>query len=299
MKTSAVLSTVVVVVLIVSLFCVWFLPSVQDFMTNNITWNGVKDFSRVSGAKGIDSTSQLADSPEKTALVLIPYIKPDGAELAGVKRFLDSGGTLILMDDYGYGNDVLNYLGLSVRFSGKSLLDPLFCYRNQWLPRVTGIAPDIKATGVNVLVLNHATALTGVDPAKQIAWSSDASFLDINNDGKWEEGEPEGPLTVAARFRSGQGTITVVSDPSIMINSMVGRDDNYRFMQYLTLDYKGDKLNVIVDQAQLPEASLDTSKTSLINVRNILGNPYALIIMVGLIFFFVSRYTLKKGGAVG
>jgi hypothetical protein len=299
MKTSTVLFSVVGVVLAISLLCIWFFPSAQDFMISNTIWNGVNDFSRESGAKGINSLLPLADSPERTALVLVPYRQPENAQMAAVQLFLDSGGTLILMDDYGYGNDVLNYLGLAVRFSGKPLLDPLFCYRNQRLPRVTGIAPDVRALGVNVLVLNHATALEGIDPAAQIAWSSDAGFLDTNDDGKWETGEPEGPLPVAARFRYGKGIINVVADPSIMINSMVGRDDNHRFMEYLTLDYKGDKLNVIIDQLHLPEAPLDTSKTRLIDIRKMLGNPYALMIVIGFIFLIVSRYTLKKGGTVG
>ncbi len=298
MRVSSVLFTIIVLVAVISLLCIWFYPSIQDFMAANNMWNGIKNFSSEISANNVDSLVDLPDLPQETAMVMVPYIEPTNEELSKVKQFINDGGTLILMDDFGYGNSVLAYLGLPVRFSNNPLLDPLFCYKNQWMPRVTDFSSEIRESGIRGVMLNHATALANVEESQVIAWSSSASYLDTNGNESWNEDEPNGPLPIAARFSSGKGTVAVVSDPSIMINSMVSRDDNYAFMEYLT-SHNGKQKDILIDRSHLTMAPLDVSKTRLASGREILSSPYALVGILALIFVVVSRYTLKKGELVG
>ena len=298
MRVSSVLFTVITLILAVSLLCIWFYPSIQDFMASNTMWNGIRSFSTEFGADAVESLDDLPDLPEKAVLVTIPYLEYSDEELIQMKQFVTDGGTLLLMDDYGYGNSILTYLGVDARFTNKPLLDPLFSYKNQSMPRITDFAPEVKGSGVEVIVLNHATSLTDVEPGETIAWSSSASFLDIDESGAWEQDEPKGPFTVAAEFRLGKGTVALVSDPSIMINSMVGRDDNYSFIRYLT-GHEGEQKGMLVDSSHLTKAPLDVSKTRLINTRGMLSHPYALLGITAMIVVVVSRYTLKKGETIG
>ena len=298
MRMSSILFAVVVLILVISLLCIWFYPSVQDFMASNMMWNGIRNFSSEFSADNIDSLDDLPDLPEKVVLVAIPYLEYGDEELSKMKQFVDNGGTLLLMDDYGYGNSVLTYLGVGAHFTNKPLLDPLFNYKNQWLPKITDLTPRVKESGIEVIVLNHATTLTNVEQTDIIAWSSTASFLDINENESWDEGEPKGPLPVATEVRFGKGTLALVSDPSIMINTMVGRDDNYSFMKYLT-SRNGEQMGILVDRSHLTKAPLDVSKTGLINTREVLSSPYALLGVTAMIFVTVSRYTLKKEETIG
>lgn len=298
MRVSNVLFTVVVLILGISLVSIWFYPSVQDFMAHNTMWNGLRTFSDNFSAANIEALDELPDLPEKAILVAIPYLDYSEEELLQMKRLVAEGGSLVVMDDYGYGNTILAYLGVGVRFSQKPLLDPLFNYKNQSMPRITDFIPEVKESGVNVILLNHATTLTNVAPAEIIAWSSAASFLDINENDSWDEDEPRGPFPVATEFRLSRGRLALVADPSIMINSMVDRDDNYGFIRYLTRA-EGEKGRIMVDYSHLTKAPLDVSKTRLINTREVLSHPYALLGITALIFVVVSRYTLKKGETVG
>ena len=298
MRVSSILFAVVVVILVISLLCVWFYPSVQDFMASNTMWNGLRSFNSEFGADNIDSLDDLPDLPDKTVLVAIPYLEYTNEELSKIKRFVDNGGTLLLMDDYGYGNSVLAYLGVSARFTNKPLLDPLFNYKNQSLPRITEFAPGLKESGIDVIMLNHATTLTNVTESEATAFSSSTSFLDINENGVLDEGEPKGPFVVAAQLRLGKGTLALVSDPSIAINAMIGRDDNYDFIKYLT-HYGGEQNRILVDRSHLIQTPLDVSKARLINAREILSSPYALVGIIAIIFVAVSRYTLKKEKSIG
>lgn len=298
MRMYNLLLTVAVLIVAISLISIWFYPSVQDFMASNTMWNGIRDFSRKFNAINIESLDEMPVLPENAVLVAIPYLPYSNNELSALKRFVDGGGTLLLMDDYGYGNSVLVYLGAGERFTNESLLDPLFCYKNPYMPRVTDFATGVEKNNVSVLMLNHATTLTNVAEGEVIAWSSDTSFLDINQDGSQEASEPKGPFAVAAEFRLGKGRVALVSDPSILINTMVGRDNNYDFIRYL-ISHQGNQTEIMVDSLHLTKTPLDVSKTRLVNTREWLSNPYSLVGITAFIFAVISGYTLKKGGSIG
>jgi hypothetical protein len=82
-----------------------------------------------------------------------------------------------------------------------------------------------------------------------IARSSIASWLDTSGDRLHEAGEPQGPFPILARERMGQGTIVLLSDPSILINGMNSNLDNLIFSTNL-MDYVSlDKSSVYFDES--------------------------------------------------
>jgi hypothetical protein len=289
---------VVIPVFVISLLCIWLYPSAEDFMTSNRRWNGLKSFSREFQATSTDSLPDPSEAPEETALVAIPYLDYTDRELLAIERFVDGGGTLLLMDDYGYGNSVLAYLGVAARFTHESLLDPVFHDKNQSLPRITDFAPRVKENDVAAITLDHAATLTGVTDSEAIAWSSGTSFLDIDKNGTWEQDEPIGPFAVAAQVRLGRGTLALMADPSIIINGIIGRDDNDNFIRYLIQNTDVPR-KVLVDSSHLTKSPLDAAKTRLVNIRQLLSNPYALVGIMAVIFLIVSRFTLEKGENIG
>ena len=282
-----------VIILVISALCILFFPTVQDFMVGNSLWNGLAEFTREHGALTIDSFDQLPELPQGKALISIPYLPHEEEELATLREFVTQGGRLVLMDDFGHANKILEYLGLEVRFSGQMLLDPLFSYRNPRLPRITDFSPEVKEAGVESAVLNHATALTDVALGKVIAWSSEHSFLDLDGDGSWGRADPKGPLPVAARFEFGQGEVILVSDPSILINSMVRKDDNRAFLEYLTEGIEPG--GILVDQLHLEKTPLDRSRLALVGARELLAQPPLVLGLIAVIFAGLSRYVLWRG----
>jgi len=293
MKTSDVLLAVAALIIVISLVCIWLYPSVQDFMAANRLWNGIRNLSSEFDAANLDSLDELPELPQEKTLVAISYLPYEDEDLSKMRNFVTQGGTLLLMDDYGYGNSVLEYLGLNARFTGESLLDPLFCYKNQWMPKITDFSPELEESGIKVMVLNHATSLTDVGESNVIAWSSGSSFLDLDEDESWGEEEPKGPFPVAAKFKLGKGTVTLVSDPSIMINSMMRKDDNYSFIKYLI----GPELEpgqTLTDRSHLPKDPRDESRIALTSLRKFFSLPYPLLGLTAVVFIVVSRYTLKK-----
>ncbi len=298
MRVSSVLTAVIVLVSVISLVCIWFYPSIQDFMASNMMWNGLRNFNSELSAANIDLLDELPAMPEQTVLAVIPYLEYNQGDLSRIEQFTRDGGTLLLMDDYGYGNSILAFLGVDIRFTNRPLLDPLFCYKNQSMPRITDFTPQAKENGIDVVMFNHATTLINGLASETIAWSSTASFLDRNENSVWQQDEPRGPFAVAIRRELGKGELVLISDPSIIINSVVGRDDNYDFIRYSTGDESGQK-EILVDSSHLARAPLDVSQSRLANAREALSHPYALLGITAMIFIAASRFTLKKGETIG
>jgi hypothetical protein len=298
MKTSSLFLIVIAVVLAVSLLSIWVYPSIQDFMSGNTMWNGIKSFDKEYSVENLDSLDNLASGPSEQVLVVIPYLEFSQADLDRISKFVQAGNTLVLMDDFGYGNSILQNLGLSARFENRILLDPLFCYKNEYLPRITDFSAGLKEQGLEAIVFNHATVLSQVDNSEALAWSSANSFLDSNQNGKLDQGEPAGPFAVAAELHSGKGTVKLVSDPSIVINSMIGENNNSQFTRYLVAT-NGTTRGILLDRGHLSKSPLDSSKISLTDFREFLSNPYILVGLIALLFVIIIRYTLKKGEIFG
>lgn len=250
----------------------WFYPSVQDFRQDNPSWNGIKTLSTRLQASSLESLGDLPSMSRGTSLVMIPYTSFTQPELKGLKDYVFGGGTLVLADDYGHGNEVLSYLGIKARFTQEPLLDPVFNYKNEWFPKITNFTGTPITSGVESLVLNHATAMSGVVEDEVIALSSSFSFLDVNHDSTWNEGEPRGPLPVVTRSKVGQGWLVLIADPSMVINSMLDMGDNYKFVKNI-LHFQVAEPAILLDQSHLPEAALDESKRMLAQTRDTLSTP--------------------------
>jgi hypothetical protein len=294
MKLLNLAGIAVIVALFVSWLSIAFYPSAQDFMRANPFWNGLRDFSERFEADMAASIDQPTGQRGDGVLIAIPYLPYSDEELARIADFVGDGGNLLLMDDYGYGNQVLSALGLDMEFSGEPLLDPYVNYRNQWLPLATDLAPELREAGIEQLKLNHATALSVRGSYQVLAWSSDTAYLDRNRNETWDEGEIRGPLPLAARATVGQGTVAVVSDPSILINSMVGRGDNAAFLRHI-IRQAGDDPWIAIDISHLPNMPLDRSKSAWEMARERMAYPYSQTLLVGAVLSLILLPLWRKG----
>jgi hypothetical protein len=242
----------------------------------------------------LDTYDRLLDLPENAALITIPYQDYSAAEKEQLRFFVAQGGTLVVMDDYGYGNQLLEAFAVPERFSGTPLLDGLFCYRNQWLPRVTDIGPEMAVRGVASLLTNHATALIDVPEENVLASFSSVSYLDTNLDSQFREHDDIiGPHPVAAVRQYERGRIFMVADASLLINGMLYREDNLAFTRYM-LERSADTALVALDRGHLEGQRLDVSKTKLAGIRRSLIDPYIMLGIAALMLLASATYTLKK-----
>jgi hypothetical protein len=183
-----------------------------------------------------------------------------------------------------------------VRFSGQTLLDPLFNYKNKWFPTIT----DFESTAINVnvssIVFNHATYLNGTTSMMPIAYSSDFSFADANNNATYDTGESNGPLPVAAYAKLGLGYVVVVSDPSLAINGMINQGSNREFINK-TVYIGGGVSRVYIDQSHLPTSVLDEAKDTLEIVYGLVASPLGTLALIVVVMAYSFNRFHKRGKA--
>jgi hypothetical protein len=262
---------------------VWFFPTRIHFGAQNPFWNGLKDFEEEFHATPLETLAALPQNAEGSVLLVIPYLKPTEADVAQLRVYLERGGVLILADDYGYGNTVLEGLGVSARFSDALLLDSLFNYRTAYFPLATNLGPSPLTAEVSSLALNYASALEG-EGLSVVARSSPFSYLDLNNDGEHNTSEPAGPFPVVGQIMVGKGHLILLADPSIFINTMLTAEDNRQFVQNV-LGSAGPDPHLFIDQVHIPSSRLEQAKAALAAVQQLVAQPAMLAALTIVLTF--------------
>jgi hypothetical protein len=206
-------------------------PVNADFSLENPYWNGMSALKGAGLAAGLAEACSL--DPREHALLLVGPSKPFTAgDARAVESFLARGGLVVVADDFGTANQLLEAIGAPVRLTGSLLADPLFNLGALQLP--------LAFWSGRKLALNYATTVnaSACGACKILAESSAFSYLDLNLNGKHDAGEPVGPFPVAVELRYGAGKLVVVSDSSLFINSMLGREANGEFLQQLLASRK-------------------------------------------------------------
>ncbi len=282
MQSRKILPALILIIVLVLSVIVWFYPPTGDFRVDNPSWNGLSSLRDQAKVITLKSLGDLPSVGKGTALIEVPYEQFSEADLAQLRSYVSSGGTLVLLDDYGFGNQVLNSLGLNMRFTGQPLLDPLFDYRNKWLPKITDFVSTPLNANVSSIVFNHATALNGTSEASVVAYSSSFSLLDTNVNGLLDNGELNGPFPVAAYTKMDQGYVVAVADPSLLTNGMLSMDDNLRFVNNM-FSIQSSNPQVFVDQSHLTNTPLDEAKANLAVVYGVVASPLGTLSLIAVV----------------
>nr|WP_321352378.1 DUF4350 domain-containing protein [uncultured Methanoregula sp.] len=220
-----------------------------EFSRYNTGWNGTSSFFSDLDRHRISYVYEqeaLTKSPgNSTLLVIAPKNHSAPAALAAYRKFLNDGNTIILADDFGTGNEILKGLGshISILPGNLSSLDRR--YLNSYMVvayREAGNATfgDLPAS----MALDRPAALEGGTP---LMLSSVMSWIDANGDRRLNTIEDMGTFPVMSSETMGGGKIIVLSDPSILINSMYTQPENSDDRELIRSVLKNDG-PVLVDQ---------------------------------------------------
>jgi len=240
----------------------------SDFSIYNPRWNGCSDLAvktremgdftanielrEAEGRQTEITQRELTEydvTPNKTSMMIIgPREEFSDESIQFVDQFLQNGGKLVLADDFGSGNTLLDGLDTTSSFHSSPLLDLSFEKKPEF-----GVAYNMSEHKVTEEVeqvrLNHPTAIDKEENATTLMTSSKASWLDENENRMKDEDGPfqEYPLMTIEDY--GYGELILVSDPSIFINSMQERKDNRVFSENLLGYLSEGRSDIIFDES--------------------------------------------------
>ncbi len=244
------------------------ISTTEDFSIFNSGWNGTSGLAIMTYRTGkfvptfqVESTgtdisvtqtalTAIELDPRTGALIVIGPTKDfTDAEGALVANFMRDGGRLVLADDFGTGNSLLSKMGATSRFSGDLVMDLAFEKQPEFSV-VFDIRPDPLTANITTLLFNYPSSISvNASTTTTMAYSSIASWRDANGNRLQDPGEPRGPFPLIARERFGQGTIVLLSDPSVLINGMRGYMDNGAFATNLVAEVCRDRTEVYFDES--------------------------------------------------
>lgn len=252
--------TAVALMLIFSLSAPMMTTS-ADFSIYNTGWNGCSRLAvRTYQTGDLTPSFRLDDDqdldvaqrnildydvvPNSTSILFLgPDLDFTSEEIDHMDDFLRRGGKVVLADDLGTGNQLLDGLNTSSRFSGNTVFDVSFEKRPDF--SVVYDFRDHELTqDLSFAMLNRPTYLIPDDRAMTLMNTSEGAWV--------EEGEDTkriGKSPVMSIEDYGDGELILISDPSIMINSMIDKLDNGVIVSNLLNYISEDRTDIIIDES--------------------------------------------------
>lgn len=265
-------------------------PSTDDFSLYNPLWNGASILRDSYGFEYIH-LSDLKLIPSNCIVFIFPSQPIDEGQSEVLREFLDMGGTIIIMDEYGYSNGFLHSIGSEINVTSHLLRDPLYKWRSSELPYAWVSIGDRTFK----ICLNYASTLHA-GKGKVLGLSSYFSFLDEDLDGLHDADEPAGRMCIAASYRPGRGLLIVFSDSSIFLNSMLDLGENRLLLEELI---KGRKPYILEDTLRfgaytLLRESITSACLSLYNLTFYSSISYLMIFLAAISVFYTARTLYLK-----
>ena len=205
----------------VALF-VHFSATDAEFSRYNPAWNGSSAYYAAldeRGAVPVRDLAALGGRGNATLLVVAPVRAPTPDEAAAYAAFVRSGGTLVLADDFGAGNAVLEAVGSGMRLDQRNLSSMERAFELAAAPLGYPVAGAPLGANLSTVVFDHPAAVLGGAPFLE---SSRLSWMDDDGNGRPDETEPLGRFALAASEDLGAGRVVALGDASLVINAMQG-----------------------------------------------------------------------------
>jgi len=248
------LASAVLLSVLLTLASAYYWPVQEAYHPLNDAWNGCSKAAQLSS--NVTILSSYGDVPPNGLLAIIgPGLEFSKQDALIIHNFTKNGGVVLLADDFGTGNSLLELLNISVRFAGKPLADMVFFSKTPTFPIISDFTADPLTTNITAVVLNRPSYLEvqNITNIRVIATSSHFSFVDQSG-----RGAPVGNVTiesypVMASVAVGEGYIFLVSDASMFMNEMIDLFDNMRLLEN-AIAYGGGSL--VWDLAHLSRSPL-------------------------------------------
>lgn len=241
--------------------------SLATFNPYNPTWEGTSEFRTMLAddpetdhtfVRSADEYATLGDGD--VAIVFAPDESYDPEASAAVREFVERGGTLVVLDNFGpHGNDLLEAVGADMRFDGALLRDEQHYDRAPTMPIADGMTAHRLTVDVEAITLNYGTALHA-DEEDVVVRTSNVTYLGEEDDEIGDDDELAAYPIVAVES-VGEGDVIAIGDPSIAVNEMLYRTDNRAFLANVAAS--GDRVAIDVSHT----AAIPPLRVGLLTVR--------------------------------
>jgi len=263
-----------------------------EFSRFNTGWNGTSSFfgdiDRHHETAVYDPSGIASSAGPGLLLIIAPERQPGSQEISAYRAFLARGNTIILADDFGTGNKILNGIGSSVSILPGNLSSVDREYADPYSVVVYGVSNGSFVTTGTKLVTNRPAAIDGGTP---LLMSSALSWIDTNGDKKINSDEAMGNFAVMVHENVGAGNLIVLSDPSIFTNAMYDAPENQDNRNLIHAVVKNNG-TIFLDQMNSRTADAEGISAIVGGIRSNLGFNVLFVFILVLVVMLAWRYRI-------
>ncbi len=245
------------VILVILLLALHLSATNLEYSRYNPSWNGTSTFfSYLEETNGYIEIRQSPELLNYNASVLF-IIGPDGGfssdEIRNYRTYAEQGNTIVIADDTGGSNALLEGIGSSIRVNPGNLTSIERVYDDSTSVLAFPTVTEAPFSDNMQILLNKPGYTSGGVPAFS---TSLLSWIDINGNGRPDPDETLGRYPVLTSEKIGKGRVYVFSDPAIFINGML-RGEPGGGNTALIEDFTGFGEPVLIDQVHGKTGSSD------------------------------------------
>ena len=230
------------------------IKSSTEYSIFNSNWDGCSELGKLMHQKKevryIITPEQRYDK-NGVLFIISPNMHYSEWDVEKIRNFLDRGNIVVIVDDFGTANDVLNGLNIPKRISNKRAHD-LFYLKNSSLI----VTPNIQGFD-NKITMNIPSYITS--DVGQIKTSSVSNKI------------------IMDEINYSNGKIIIISEPDIFINGM--KKYNNEFWEYFLDNLNGEV--VYIDE--LHHSGFDTYDIGVVYVHNNIPDNFKYIVFVMIV----------------
>jgi hypothetical protein len=261
-----------------------------EFSRYNWQWTGTSGFfDRLEAVDAVEihDFSTLSGRDDSLLLLIASDALFSSEETAYLKDFLAEGNTILIADETGSANQLLQDLGSEMRIISGNLssIDMEFSDPGSVIAFVH--SEDLLLSGVSAITTNRPAAVSGGD---SLLAASLFSWMDANGNGHPDPDEPVSQHTILSREPLNGGTIYVLSDPSIFINGMLDIRTDKDNRQFIT-NILSSSNTVLIEQTHSLTASTDGVLEYWLRAKNTM--IIKIIVLIGFISAVIVGFYRK------
>ncbi|MEI6842394.1 MAG: DUF4350 domain-containing protein [Methanomicrobiales archaeon] len=279
------LVTLVVLVIAGTVLLLHLSNDYNDYSRYNPGWNGTSRF--FAGLETdkvvlLGNVDELPGYINTSLLIIAPSGNYSVTEIGYYRDYLERGNTVLVLDDFGSANSLLDQLRTGVHLRNIPLMSADRAYNNPVFVRAypAGKSPVIQ--NISSLTLDRPSAVEGGSP---FLFSSLLSWEDNNGNQKADPDETIGQFAVGTVGQVGTGQVYVISDPGFLINAMEGSEGAGDRSTLLSNIYHL-KDTVIIDQTHSMTGITTTPSRIIHKIQT------SRVIQIGLLAFILMIFVI-------
>jgi len=240
-------------------------------------------------------------SIENNSVVFLPIARGmDRARYEWIKDILNRGNTVVILNEAGYINEFMEFIGIRARIEKTKVLDEVHKLDSRVYPLITleiNINNSVHMYRVAMYSPSHIVISDVSSAFSTRGTTSVYAYADIDGNNYYSLGEEMGMYITICSFKVGKGELWLISDLDLFSNKLINIENanNRKFLETL-VEFR--RMYIVIDYLELSPIDIIKYSYNVIVPLNLTKDHISIglsIYILLLSILVVMRYAERRG----